>query len=167
MKKIISLFLAGLYFFPTGAYTQTGRPANMPSQTTYSSRIPGGPSLYGVFEGKTPCLEISRELDIDVTAACTKRKWGLILYQDSITHQPTTYKLDGLGKKNEGSWHIVQGTDPKATVYRLDLNEPGSSLFLLKGDDNVLFMLDKNKNFLVGNASFSYTLNRVRIQDKF
>jgi hypothetical protein len=103
-------------------------------------------------------------LNIDLTAACIKRKWGLILYQDSITHQPTTYKLDGLGKKKEGRWHIVQGTDPSAIVYRLDLNEPGSSLFLLKGDDNVLFMLDKNKNFLVGNASFSYTLNRVALK---
>jgi hypothetical protein len=44
MKKIISLFLAGLYFFPTGAYTQTGHPANIPSQTTYSAA-----RLYMVF----------------------------------------------------------------------------------------------------------------------
>lgn len=30
----------------------------------------------------------------------------------------------------------------------------------MKGDDNVLFFLDKDRNLLVGNSDFSYTLNR-------
>jgi hypothetical protein len=47
-----------------------------------------------------------------------------------------------------------------AIVYQLDL--PGkSSLLLQQADDNVLFFLDANKNLLVGNCDFNYTLNRV------
>ena len=88
---------------------------------------------------------------------------GLTLYQDSVTHKPTIYKTRGMGKwTGQGKWHILRGTptDPQAVIFQLDL-DPGTSLFLLKGDDNVLFILDRNKNFLIGNADHSYTLNRV------
>ncbi len=34
------------------------------------------------------------------------------------------------------------------------------SLYLLKGDDNILFFVDPNGRLLVGNEDFSYTLNR-------
>lgn len=32
----------------------------------------------------------------------------------------------------------------------------------MKGDDNVLFFLDQDKNLLTGNNLFNYTLNRVQ-----
>jgi hypothetical protein len=35
------------------------------------------------------------------------------------------------------------------------------ALLLFKGDDNVLFFLDGQQRLLIGNADFSYTLNRV------
>ena len=69
-----------------------------------------------------------------------------------------------MGKwSGKGKWFILQGTptDPRATVFQVELDAK-TSLFLLKGDDNVLFILDRNKNFLLGNARFSYTLNRAR-----
>lgn len=61
----------------------------------------------------------------------------------------------------KGKWHIIQGTpnDLQAIVFQLDL-DPTTFLYLLKGDENVLFILDKHKNFLIGNANHSYTLNR-------
>jgi len=57
---------------------------------------------------------------------------------------------------------IVTLSDPAAIIYQL---EPGSgksnaSVLLLKADDNVLFILDKDTHFLVGNEYCSYTLNR-------
>ena len=65
----------------------------------------------------------------------------------------------------EGKWAIVKGikSNSNAEVYELELSTPGSYLYLLKGDDNVLFILDENKEFRVGNEDFSYTLNRVEL----
>jgi len=89
---------------------------------------------------------------------------AVVLYQDPVTHEPTMYETHGMAKRTgKGKWHIVRGTptDPKAIVFKLDLSQH-TFLYLLKGDDNVLFILDKNKNFLIGNANFSYTMNRAR-----
>jgi hypothetical protein len=97
-------------------------------------------------------------------AECIKRKMSIILYQDSSTGKPTTYETKGMGKwSGKGNWYILLGTptDPLATVFQIKFDAT-TSLFLLKGDDNVLFILDRNKNFLTGNAMFSYTLNRAR-----
>ena len=72
------------------------------------------------------------------------------------------YETWGMGKwTGQGKWHIIQGTpnDPQAIVFQLDL-DANTFLYLLKGDENVLFILDKNKSFLIGNADHSYTLNR-------
>lgn len=63
----------------------------------------------------------------------------------------------------EGKWNITQGSvvDPKATVYQLHATDTQPALLFLKGDDNVLFFLNQNRELLVGHAEFSYTLNRV------
>jgi len=45
-------------------------------------------------------------------------------------------------------------------IYVLDPDKPERSLFLLQGDENVLFLLDRNQQLYVGNKDFSYTLNR-------
>jgi hypothetical protein len=45
-------------------------------------------------------------------------------------------------------------------VYRLTPGSNGTALYLLKGDNNVLFFLDQKEQLLVGNLYFSYTLNR-------
>lgn len=123
-------------------------------------------AIQGAFVGRSPCREIARELNRAVEADCMKLKWGLTLYHDPNTQLPTTYKLNGtLYRKRigEGRWAIIKGTktNPDAVVYQLDLDNPQSSLFLLKADDNILFFLDKEKNLLSGNDNFSYTLNRT------
>ena len=87
---------------------------------------------------------------------------GLTLYEDSVTHKPTVYETWGMGKwTGKGKWNIIQGTatDPQAIVFQLEL-APDTFMYLLKGDENVLFFLDKKKDFLIGNADHSYTLNR-------
>lgn len=126
----------------------------------------------GTFEGRPPCLEIAKQLNIPISSDCIKLKWRLTLYHDAKTHQPTNYTLEGSffrEKVRKGNWAIVQTTKPHAgaTVYQLDPGKPGQSFYFLKGDDNVLFILDENMNFRVGNSDFSYTLNRViRVKEK-
>jgi len=119
------------------------------------------------FAGKTPCKELAGTLKISKTIDCFKLKWYLILKQDPEKNYPTTYELRRTGHREsviKGKWIVSKGTktNTEAIVYQLDPDHPDESIFLLKGDDNVLFFLDSNRNFLVGNSEFSYTLNRLR-----
>jgi hypothetical protein len=162
MKNIIFLFITSFLVLYTGA--QIISTSNRPSQVWPGGGIATGPHVYGVFAGRTACQELLTELDMDASPECIKRKMNIILYQDSSTGKPTTYETKGMGKwSGKGNWFILQGTptDPRATIFQVELDAK-TSLFLLKGDDNVLFILDRNKNFLLGNAKFSYTLNRAR-----
>jgi hypothetical protein len=136
--------------------------ADLPDRTI--SPVATGPAVFGVFEGRSPSVGIARELKI-VADADAKAKWRVTLYQNTETQAPTTYKVESSLHRQgarEGKWAIVRGTDsdPQAIVYRLDPTETEAALFLLKGDDNVLFFLNQDRKPLVGHADFSYTLNR-------
>jgi hypothetical protein len=140
-------------------------PANAPEVSYTLSPLATGPAVYGVFEGRSPCVGIARELEIGLDLHRMKAKWRVTLYQNPETKVPTTYKVEGtLHKRSarEGSWAIIHGmeADPTAIVYRLEPAKEEEALFLLKGDDNVLFFLDQKRKPLVGHADFSYTLNR-------
>ena len=165
MKNILCFFTLTSLILLSGTTTaQILSPANDPSQATSRSALASGPSVYGVFVGRTPCQELMKELNMGENAACTKRKVRFILYHDPVTHEPTTYETQGMGKWNgKGKWQILHGTatDPAAIVFQLQL-DANTSMFLLKGDDNVLFILDSNKNLLAGNEKYSYTMNRAR-----
>lgn len=121
-----------------------------------------------VYEGRTPCTAIARELNLPANAECFKLKWLLTLYQDPQTFKPTRYQLKRTFHRQsviEGTWTVVKcaSTDPNAIVYLLDKGKPGYTLYLMKGDDNVLFFLDAKRDLLVGNDLFSYTLNRRKL----
>lgn len=140
---------------------QKARLTNAPAKTTSPSAVASGPSVLGVFDGRFPCAEIRKDWQQPVQPECEKMKWSLTLYQDPETHQPTTYRLNR--NFREGKWAVVRGTktDPGAVVYQLDSDRPEVSIYLLKGDDNVLFVLDQERTFRVGDSYLSYTLNRV------
>jgi len=149
-------------------------PVNSPSDKASKKTISAQPiaadsATVGIFEGRTPCSDALRELNGIPTGNCQVIKCQLILYQDVPTHLPTSFLLHtiyvGAGDTkfaNTGKWRISQGTklNPQATVYELTADKPNVSLMLFKGDDNVLFFLDKDDNFLVGTSYASYTLNR-------
>lgn len=121
-------------------------------------------ALYGVFAGRTPCQELLKELHLGNNKACIKRKIRITFYYDSISHTPTTFQMPGMANRSgKGKWHILNSipANSRAIVFQLEPG-PGIFLYLLKGDDNVLFILDNNKNFLPGNKNFSHTLNRVK-----
>jgi hypothetical protein len=105
-------------------------------------------------------------LGADGRDSCIKIKWQLVLFQDPTTHAPTTYALGGFAWRNPpktGKWAIVKGTkeDPHAVVYQLEPDNPQGFLSFLKADENILLFLDPDRNLLVGNSRFSYTLNRL------
>ena len=135
--------------------------------TSLTSYAATGSSVLGRFVGRSPCVEVARELGKTVDADCMKVKWALTLYQDSKTLAPTTYKLRGTFYRDqikEGSWTILRGAkvNPAAVVYQLDGDASQGPLLFLKADNNVLFFLDRDRNLMVGNTNFSYTLNREK-----
>jgi hypothetical protein len=136
-----------------------------PEMSYQISPLATGPTVFGIFEGRTPCHGIARQLNITSHVASTKVKWRVTLYQDPGTQNPTTYKVEGSlfrQTSREGNWTMTRGTekDPEALVYRLASAKDEPALLLLKGDDNVLFFLDQKRKPLVGHQEFSYTLNR-------
>jgi len=161
---IIAIVVCFLFAYSSTA--QTAASDNKLSQSyTYRHPIPKGPAVYGIFEGRPPCREIAKQVDSPATAECTKIKWRLILYQDSVTKQPSAYQLLGRYLPAEGKWQVIHGTksNPAAEVYQLTLARPNTYFYFLKGDENVLFILDENKELRTGNQYFSYTLNRVEL----
>ena len=169
MKYILVVFVTAFYcLFVNLSEAQTAAVDNKLSQSITSHPIPKGSSVFGVFEGRPPCQEIARQVDSPATAECTKVKWRLIFYQDPITKQPSNYHLLGRFLPAEGKWRIIRGvkSNPDSEVFQLELAKTGTYFYFLKGDENVLFVLDENKELRVGNENFSYTLNRVELVPK-
>ena len=166
MKPTYLLFLAVGSLLTNQALAQTSAEPTSAAPSFWKAR-PQGPQVFGYFEGRSPCQEVATMLKVSGRDACIKIKWQLILFQDPVTHAPTTYALGGFAWRNPpktGKWAIVKGAkeDPNAVVYQLDPDDPEGFLSFQKADDNILLFLDKNRELLVGNEQFSFTLNRVR-----
>lgn len=163
----LTLLVAGFSFLPCFAVAQEARLANVPTKTTSRTPVAEGSTVFGVFDGRFPCAEIARDWKQPVRPECEKVKWSLTLLHDPTTRQPTTYRLRGTMNpsrtQREGKWAVVRGTptDPEAAVIQLDPDQPLVSVYLFRGDDNVLFVLDQQRRFRVGTDYLSYTLNRV------
>ena len=118
---------------------------------------------YQVYEGRTPCQEISADAGMNKGPECNKMKWYMILYTDPVTHQPSYYLKGGRSYRKEtmdrGKWKVSHGKDGR-TIYTISPEKEPWSFYLVQVDDNILVFTDKNGNLLVGNDDFSYTLNR-------
>jgi hypothetical protein len=55
----------------------------------------------------------------------------------------------------------ISSSESSWVIYHPDYDGPAEALSLLRVDDNVLLFLDRNLKVLVGDASWSYTLNRT------
>jgi hypothetical protein len=131
----------------------------------YPSANENGDPIFAVFEGRIPCTD--PEL-----IGCDKIKVALVLYQDSHSKIPTTYKLarvyvatspEGSRVVVDGALTVTHGTklDPNATVYRLDASAPREFQAYWSIGQNILFILDNDLNPRVGTAGWSYVLNRT------
>jgi hypothetical protein len=128
--------------------------------------------VVGVFDGRMPCNPLLRELHGITGEGCQVIKCRLTLYQDIKTHEPSNFLLHTVyvGKgdtryASTGKWRMLAGpkSDPAAIVYQL-LPESKAvySLDFIRGDDNVLFLLDKDWNLIPGNEYASHTMNRIK-----
>jgi len=162
----ISTLLIGV-LIAQSANAQTAASDNKISESITFKEPLKGASLYGVFEGRSLCDDFSRRIDPKLPSDLDHLKWQLVLLQDSITKQPMTYSLttEMFGRKPmTGKWHLTKDIKNtlSAPVIVLEREQPNKALYLLKGDENVLFVLDDQMNLLTGDKDFSYTLNRVR-----
>ena len=136
-------------------------PSTPGSEGSYTiSPLSTGAGVYGVFEGRTPCQGVAGVLARPVAPGCPKLKWRLTLYQNPDDQKPTTFKLEGTlyrSDRAEGPYSISD-----TGVITLEGPNRGTLISLLKVNDDVVMFLDKSGNLLVGNASFSYTLERRR-----
>ena len=142
---------------------------NLATHSNPSPRIATDSTTVGNFDGRMPCNNALLALNQISSSGCNIIKCRLTLFQDPKTHSPTIFVLYTIyvGKGDTrytttGKWKVTQGTktDSKAIVYQLAPDKHAGSLTFLKADDNILFFLDKDWNFLVGNNYVSYTLNR-------
>jgi hypothetical protein len=136
--------------------------ANLQPDMSYRiTPLASGPTVYGIFEGRTPCQGIAGELKRQVHPGCWKLKWRVTLYQEPGAEKPTTYKAEGSLFGNplrEGKWSY--GTGPLGVTYRLEGANGAPPIQLLRGDDDVLFFLGQDGKPMMGSADFAYTLNR-------
>ena len=156
-----SFFILLLFAITLPAAEELTSPSEIYAAKT-AAETPTGPEIFGVFRGRTPCQDLSAQLNATASDACNKVKCRLFLYQDPVTKAPTTYEWIGKTKW-KGNWTITKGskTDPEAIIYKLTPPDPKAFLSLLKADDNILYLIDSEGKPLVGNIHFSYTLNRT------
>ena len=138
-----------------------------PGQVMISSSLSDKRPLRIVFDGRTPCQEISREHpEMKTSEHCFKLKWRLILFRDSVTHLPATCSIrkvvDGSAQDVSGTWTILNDTSGSTDVviYKIETVQPEKPILFLVGDDHVLFFLDEQGVPFVGNENFSFALNR-------
>jgi hypothetical protein len=155
-------------------------PGIVQTPTTTPPATPSGSAIYGVFEGTTACSSLTRPLpQIPEDTDCELMIWKIILYQDAVTGSPTTYVLEstyGPSQPNslgpagggtpismDGKWSIVKGTktDPDAEVYQLHSEDSKVAVSFVKMSDDILHVLNRDKTLMLGNAAWSYTLNRT------
>ncbi|HEU0296889.1 MAG TPA: hypothetical protein VFR47_29395 [Anaerolineales bacterium] len=145
---------------------QLADPSSFPEPPTRPPMppMPEGSSVFGVFDGRTPCHELVVEFTkVTSFPGCLKIKWRLTLYQDSATSAPSTYLYMGTSTYREGSWEIIHGMngDSGAVIYQLNLDDGQPPVSFLSVDENHLYLMDRDMNLLIGNELFSYTLSRV------
>jgi hypothetical protein len=125
----------------------------------YPATSGNGDEVFAVFESRIPCDD------------CEKIKFALVLYVDGETKQPTAYQMARVyvakGDErivNSGGWTITSGTslDPRAVVYQLDANAPHEFRYFWAIGEDILFILDQEKEPRVGTAGYGYALNRIQ-----
>jgi hypothetical protein len=146
-----------------------------------SSGTPGaGTAVFGEFVGTTPCDDHSRKFlgGLDTEGPCHCVTWNITFLVDQKTRQPASYTLvatyglpgksdpnqieEGPTVKLEGRWEKPPGhkANPQAAGYRIYGKSTQRSLSLARLSEHLVHFLDQDQSLKVGNAGWSYTLNR-------
>lgn len=146
----------------------------------YTTTIPTGSTIHGVFAGTTPCSQAAPPLpQIPANVECEQMIWDLTLYHDQATGSPTTYTLSGAYGLSQpgtpglrgggttitltGQWNITRGipADSDAIVYQLNTDSAKPVVEFLRVNDNLLHVLERDRYLIVGHGAWSYTINRI------
>ncbi|ULQ52789.1 hypothetical protein [Flavihumibacter fluvii] len=130
-----------------------------------TARLEEDSATHLTFDGRTPCIELAKDHRLAVQPDCFKIKWRVILNRDPVTLAPTTYILKTVNRRADsvgGKWAIIKGipAQPNAIIYQLDPDKPEESMSFLVLDEQVILFLRRDYSLYVGNADFSYSLNR-------
>ena len=145
-----------------------------------SAHIPLSPDPE-IFAGSTPCDRVMRPLlDIPADMDCEFVKWNLLLFRNPENQSRNNFKLNvsyGIAKGGtqgftdtsistefRGKWSSRKniGKLPGASILDLEPNGQKQIISFLKLDKNLLHLLDSEDKLMIGNAAWSYTLNRTR-----
>lgn len=131
-----------------------------------------------MFVGATPCDPVARHLlSIPMDMDCEMIKWKIALQRHPRDQNPTRFTLqytygmtkpgtqgfanDGFSREINGEWHIEKNTGkvPGADIFVLQ-SQSKTPIRLLRLDNRLLHLLDPEGNLMIGNAGFSYAMNR-------
>jgi hypothetical protein len=131
----------------------------------------------GKYFGSTPCDSLIRKSSgIPSGALCEFIKWNIEideLRNDSgivrISYnygesQPNTngFKRGGTTKQVQGKIYSIESETSGGRRFHVRSNDSVVELWLTEMDKNIFLFTDADGKLLVGNAGFSYVLNRVR-----
>ena len=133
-----------------------------------------------IFVASTPCSAGTRPLPgMRLTGKCELIKWRLQIFGIAGDKGTRAYILDcdygvaqqgtrglvdgGTHLHREGKWAMQTGMagDSTAVVFCLDPDKPNESVYLLKLSDELLHLLDSDRQLMTGSAAWSYTLNKL------
>ena len=155
---VVLLLTAGFFLFNSKPISKT-----VTNTVPTSTNQHGVSTIDGVFEGITPCNKANCEMEIWKVTFNPDSTYALTTFYGMS--QPGTLEIKGGGTKinMEGNWTITEGTrvNPKAVVLQLHTDNSPNSISFLKVSDNIIHVVDTNKNMMVGNGSWAYTLSRT------
>jgi hypothetical protein len=137
------------------------------SATETAPQLQSDSPITGVFEGITPCDKAARPLpQIRSDADCEMAIWRIVFGPNSTYELSSSYGMaqpNTTGIRNGGSKVTMQGAwvAPTPTIIRLGTDDPAISVSFLRVSEDILHVLDGNGRMMVGNAGWSYTLNRT------
>lgn len=138
-----------------------GQPVNQQERPSSTSTASAPDTVVGVYEGRTPCSEVSNQFTGFPAETCEKIKWELTLFKSAVNGEPSHYWYRGTRSEHRGRWSVIaHETQLNRTVYRLT-SGADRHLDLLAIDGTVLLILGADGKALGGDASWSYTLSRT------
>lgn len=134
---------------------------------------------FATYVGTSPCGNILKPyLDVANEPECDFTKWTMTLYpqkpnapapvklvyQYGVSRPNTSGFIDEKRAEFDGHWTIQKGTGtkPDATVYQVTLHKLDKNLLFVRLDDNLIHLLDSQRNLMIGNASHSYTFSKQK-----
>lgn len=134
-----------------------------------------------VFAGSSPCDPVMRPwMAIPSNTDCEFIKWKLLLFKNPENDQQQRFNLTytygvskpgtegflngGHNAEMTGNWRVLNNCInlPGQSVIQLRDNKIKTPLTFLKLNHSILHLTDQEGHLMIGNAGWSYTLNKMK-----